>query len=758
MIIQDEEGAVQNDLPIYDGAYWRHKTLTAGSNVTITVSASAITITGAAGGAANPGGSANQVQYNSAGTAFAGFTMSGDATLVVATGVITVAANAITTAKINNAAVTYAKVQNVAATALVGNPTGSPAAPSEITLGANLSFSGTTLVASGGGSGTVNSGTSGQVAYYGSTGTAVSGEGLSALIDAAIGSTQGDVLYRGASTWGVLAPGTNGQVLATGGAAANPSWIAAGGTGTVTSIVAGTGLSGGTITTTGTIALSTVTAALGGTGLTTLTAHGVMLGEGTSNVAFATIGTAGRVLVDQGSGADPVFTTTGLQIDSHQGVITVDADASTVTFNLATSDWHQTTLGGNRTFAVSNAAVGQQFSLRVIQAAAGGPYTPTWFSTINWLTPTLSAPTMPTTASAVMVVTFKCTSAGNYDGFLSGPGSASSTGTVNSGTTGQIAYYAASGTAISGEGLSALIDSAIGSTQGDILYRGSSAWAVLAPGTSGYVLTSGGAAANPSWASGGGGGGSPGGSANQLQYYATSSTFGGATDIAVGANGQLNLASISTPGTQVEGDLWTDATQKCVVVFDGSTTNADCLNAYRVGLIFSQVTPVTQSTPTAASLVSTTNAVGKVAWPANYLNMLGRTIRIRAGGYYTAGSGGGACTLSFLLGGNVIATNLGAGFGATHSNQTWYIDATITVASTGSSGTINTVGTEIAYGAGATTLFAYNFCNGTTAGTQAPQTPVTVNLTSALAFDFQVTYSGTGDSFSCTNLTIEALA
>lgn len=39
-----------------------------------------------------------------------------------------------------------------------------------------------------------------------------------------IGSTQGDVLYRNATVWTVLAPGTSGQALITGGAAANPSW------------------------------------------------------------------------------------------------------------------------------------------------------------------------------------------------------------------------------------------------------------------------------------------------------------------------------------------------------------------------------------------------------------------------------------------------------------------------------------------------------------------------------------------------------
>ena len=44
---------------------------------------------------------------------------------------------------------TYAKIQNVAASSLLGNPTGSPAVPSEITLGAGLSYSGTTVVATG---------------------------------------------------------------------------------------------------------------------------------------------------------------------------------------------------------------------------------------------------------------------------------------------------------------------------------------------------------------------------------------------------------------------------------------------------------------------------------------------------------------------------------------------------------------------------------------------------------------------------------
>lgn len=40
-----------------------------------------------------------------------------------------------------------------------------------------------------------------------------------------ISSTQGTILYRGASAWVALAPGTAGQILSTNGASANPSWI-----------------------------------------------------------------------------------------------------------------------------------------------------------------------------------------------------------------------------------------------------------------------------------------------------------------------------------------------------------------------------------------------------------------------------------------------------------------------------------------------------------------------------------------------------
>ena len=99
---------------------------------------------------------ANSINNTLATTALTGFlqagqfpALTGDVTTTAGALATTIASNAVTTAKINNAAVTYAKIQNASANTLLGNPTGSGATPSEITLGAGLTFSGTTLVSSG---------------------------------------------------------------------------------------------------------------------------------------------------------------------------------------------------------------------------------------------------------------------------------------------------------------------------------------------------------------------------------------------------------------------------------------------------------------------------------------------------------------------------------------------------------------------------------------------------------------------------------
>jgi hypothetical protein len=112
---------------------------------------------------------------------------------------------------------------------LLGRSTAGTGAAEEITLGTNLSFTGTTLNAAGGGS---YSFAATQRIYGRNTAGAGAGEEvtLSQVLDWA-SSTQGSLIFRGASTWTALGPGTVGQVLQSGGSGANPSWITASGGG-----------------------------------------------------------------------------------------------------------------------------------------------------------------------------------------------------------------------------------------------------------------------------------------------------------------------------------------------------------------------------------------------------------------------------------------------------------------------------------------------------------------------------------------------
>ena len=166
----------------------------------------------------------------------------------------------------------------------------------------------------GGGGGTVNAGTAGQVAYYASSTNAVSGESLSALLDSAIGSTQGDILYRGASAWSVLAPSTSGFFLQTQGASANPQWAAG---------------NAGTVTTSGSPASGNLAKFSGSTAVTNGDLTGDLTTSGTLTTTLATVNS--NVGSFGSSTAIPNITVNGKGLVTAAGTNAVIAPAGTLT-------------------------------------------------------------------------------------------------------------------------------------------------------------------------------------------------------------------------------------------------------------------------------------------------------------------------------------------------------------------------------------------------------------------------------------------
>jgi hypothetical protein len=334
---------------------------------------------------------------------------------------------------------------------------------------------------------------------------------ISQVLDASMSSTRGAVIARTATGWTAISPGTSGQYLKTLGSTADPVWDNPAGSGTVTSISAGAGLSMGTlpavpITGTGTLSLAaipihTLLANMTGSPTAvpsdfTLTqiidasigaTRGMILYRGASAWSALAAGTAGYVLTTGGAGADPswaVATSSGTAIGALQ-MLANATGSSAVPVGTTLTNYLDAVIGSTR-------------GTLIFRGGSG------WAA----LAPGTSGQYLKTQGSGADAIWDTAPGTGTVTSISAGTGISTSVSPIT--TSGTVSLAAIAGARLLGNvsgvsaqpvavSMTAMLDAGIGATQGQIIYRSATGWTALAPGTSGYFLATGGASANPSW-------------------------------------------------------------------------------------------------------------------------------------------------------------------------------------------------------------------------------------------------------------------
>jgi hypothetical protein len=425
-------------------------------------------MTWSAGGGGSPGGANTQVQFNNAGAfgGAAGFTFNGTAALTL--GVASTTRGSLVLANTSANSATIVSSNSTASAWTLTLPTGPGTANQTLQTDGTGITSWASPSASSAAGGTFGVGTAG------TTTGSLDLYNASSSFGVAIQSA------NNAAAWTLtlpIGPGTAGQFLQTNGAGVT-SWASASGSGTVNSGTAnqiafysatGTAVSGNANVTASTGAL---TLGVAGTAAGSVVLSGSASGTVTINTAAAagawtmtlptTAGTAGQVLKTDGTGitswqADSAAAggaTTQVQYNNAGSL----AGAAGFTFN-GTSTVALGVAGtstGTLTLAGSSSGV-----VTVKPAAAAG----TW---------SLTLPTTAGTASQVL----QTDGSGNTSWVT-----ISGSGTVNSGTANQMAFYSATGTAVSGNAnvtvsTGALTLGVAGTAAGSLVLSGSGSGAV----------------------------------------------------------------------------------------------------------------------------------------------------------------------------------------------------------------------------------------------------------------------------------------
>lgn len=282
----------------------------------------------------------------------------------------------------------------------------------------------------------------------------------------------------------------------------------------------------------------------GGTSFSTYATGDILYASATNTLSKLSVGTNGQVLT------------------LAAGVPTWAAGAGGITIGTTT-----VTSGTSGRILYNNAGV-------VGEIANTGTGSNVLATSPTLITPNLGTPSslILTSATGLPVGGISATGTPSSSTYLRGDGTWSTvtgSGTVNSGTINRLAYYAATGTAVSGNANATVSSGALtlgvaGSAAGSVVLSGSTSgavtvqsaaaagtWTLTLPttaGTNGYVLSTNGSGVTSWVATSGGGGSVNSGTAGQLTYYATTGTAVSGTTTGTGVLTALGIAVNTTGG------------------------------------------------------------------------------------------------------------------------------------------------------------------------------------------------------------------
>ena len=321
-------------------------------------------------------------------------------------------------------------------------------------------------------------------------------------------------VQAGSNMTGYITPGTSGYVLTSNGSGNAPSWQQGGGVAeNLTGTALGSNIVGSSLSSVGTITTgvwqgSTVSSNYGGTGQSTYGVGDILYASGTTTLSKLAIGNTGDTLIVEGG--VPTWAAAG-----------ANNNAGNIVGGLAGSIPYQSAI--NTTTFVGIGSTGQ-----VLTVNNG---VPSWENVPSGITSVIG------TTNQVTVLTVNGTST------ISLPSNITITGTLTAGTI--------SGTVSTSTNIA-------GGAVGYIPYQLSAgSTSFIAPGTSGYVLTSNGGGNAPSWqAATGGSGGSITIGTTSISGGGSSSTLAGLTSVTstvfVGTlttGSQTNITAVGTLGT-----------------------------------------------------------------------------------------------------------------------------------------------------------------------------------------------------------------